>query len=83
MKIYHLNCGTMCAFGFLLDDDTGGFFKQGHCAVALRLSDRWLLVCGDAYGFYRQVDPAQPYVHSNGQLMETLVTTGFNIPRRH
>jgi hypothetical protein len=42
-----------------------------------------MLHCGDAYGYYRQVDPMQPYSHPNGRLMETLVIWGFNIPRRH
>jgi glyoxylase-like metal-dependent hydrolase (beta-lactamase superfamily II) len=56
---------------------------RGHCAVAVRVGDRWLLHCGDAYGYYRQVDPAQPYVHPSGRLVEALVTAGFNMPRRH
>jgi hypothetical protein len=47
---------------------------RGHCAVALRLDDRWLLHCGDAYGDYRQANPVQPYKHPNGRLMETIVT---------
>lgn len=55
---------------------------RGHCAVALRMGDRWLLHCGDAYGYYRQADPVQPYRHPCGGLMETLVTVGFNMPRR-
>jgi glyoxylase-like metal-dependent hydrolase (beta-lactamase superfamily II) len=56
---------------------------RGHCAVALRSDGRWLLHCGDAYGYYRQADPIQPYKHPNGRLMETIVTTGFNMPKRH
>ena len=56
---------------------------RGHCAVALRTSAGWLLHCGDAYGYHRQVDPRQPYRHPNGPLLETLVTRGFNMPRRH
>ncbi|HEY5119241.1 MAG TPA: MBL fold metallo-hydrolase [Anaerolineales bacterium] len=56
---------------------------RGHCAVAVRDDGRWLLHCGDAYGYYRQADPVQPYEHPNGWLMETIVTTGFNMPKRH
>ena len=56
---------------------------QGHCGVAVQLGQRWLLHCGDAYGYYRQADPLQPYVHPSGRLMEWLVTAGFGMPRRH
>ncbi len=56
---------------------------RGHCAVGVRVGDGWLLHCGDAYGYYRQVDPAQPYAHPNGRLMESLVTWGFKMPRQH
>jgi glyoxylase-like metal-dependent hydrolase (beta-lactamase superfamily II) len=56
---------------------------RGHCAVAVRLGDRWLLHCGDTYGYYRQADPAQPYVHPCGSLMEAVIIMGFKMPRRH
>jgi glyoxylase-like metal-dependent hydrolase (beta-lactamase superfamily II) len=56
---------------------------RGHCAIAVRTGGRWLLHCGDAYGYFRQVDPAQPYAYPCGKLMETIVTTGFRMPRRH
>jgi glyoxylase-like metal-dependent hydrolase (beta-lactamase superfamily II) len=56
---------------------------RGHCAVALRTGNGWLIHCGDAYGYHRQVDPRQPYRHPNGPLLETLVTRGFRMPRRH
>jgi glyoxylase-like metal-dependent hydrolase (beta-lactamase superfamily II) len=56
---------------------------RGHCGVALRMDDRWLLHCGDVYGYYRQVDPVQPYTHPSGRLMELLTTTGFKMPRHH
>lgn len=56
---------------------------RGHCGVALRVGDRWLLHCGDAYGYRRQVDPVQPYRHPSGRLMEFIVTTAFKIPRVH
>jgi glyoxylase-like metal-dependent hydrolase (beta-lactamase superfamily II) len=56
---------------------------RGHCGVALRTGDGWLLHCGDAYGYYRQADPVQPYVHPCGRLREMAVTMGFKMPRRH
>jgi len=56
---------------------------RGHCAVAVRMGERWLLHCGDAYGYCRQADPVQPYSHPCGKLMEALVTWGFRMPRRH
>jgi glyoxylase-like metal-dependent hydrolase (beta-lactamase superfamily II) len=56
---------------------------RGHCGVALRMGDRWLLHCGDAYGYHPQVDPVQPYVHPSGRLMEWVVTTAFKMPKRH
>jgi glyoxylase-like metal-dependent hydrolase (beta-lactamase superfamily II) len=55
---------------------------RGHCGVAVRMGDEWLMHCGDAYGYYRQI-LAQPYRHPSGRLMETIVTTGFKMPKRH
>jgi glyoxylase-like metal-dependent hydrolase (beta-lactamase superfamily II) len=56
---------------------------RGHCAVALQTGDRWLLHCGDVYGYYRQADPILPYRHPSGRLMELLTTTGFKMPKCH
>jgi glyoxylase-like metal-dependent hydrolase (beta-lactamase superfamily II) len=56
---------------------------RGHCAVAVRTENGWLLHCGDIYGYQLQVQPAQPYKYPSGALMEAIVTTGFNMPRRH
>jgi glyoxylase-like metal-dependent hydrolase (beta-lactamase superfamily II) len=56
---------------------------RGHCAVALRIGDRWLMHCGDAYTYYGQVDPVQPYLFPSGKLMEIMLMTGFRIPKRH
>jgi glyoxylase-like metal-dependent hydrolase (beta-lactamase superfamily II) len=56
---------------------------RGHSAVAVRAEDGWLAHCGDLYGYPPQVGPVQPYRYPNGALMETLVTTGFKMPRRH
>ncbi|MFF1909947.1 MBL fold metallo-hydrolase [Kitasatospora sp. NPDC058218] len=33
---------------------------RGHCGVAVREADRWLLHCGDAYFSHTDVDPASP-----------------------
>ena len=56
---------------------------RGHCGVAVQMGQRWLLLCGDAYGYYRQADPQQPYVHPCGRWMEWVVTAGFGMRRRH
>ena len=56
---------------------------RGHCAVALRMGDRWLMHCGDAYTYYGQVDPVKPYAFPSGKLMEIVLMTGFRIPKRH
>ncbi len=56
---------------------------RGHCAIAMRTENGWLLHCGDLYGYQPQVDPAQPYKYPCGRLMEGVITTGFNMPRRH
>jgi glyoxylase-like metal-dependent hydrolase (beta-lactamase superfamily II) len=33
---------------------------RGHCGVALRTDDGWLLHCGDAYAYHGDVDPVNP-----------------------
>jgi glyoxylase-like metal-dependent hydrolase (beta-lactamase superfamily II) len=81
---FGLNCAPPIRVGeaeFVMIPLTG--HARGHCGVALRLNDRWLLHCGDAYGYYRQVNPVQPYTYPSGKLMEFIVTTGFKMPRRH
>ena len=55
---------------------------RGHCAIAVRTGERWLLHCGDAYGYYRQAG-VEPYTHPSGRIVEWITTTGFNIPRQH
>jgi glyoxylase-like metal-dependent hydrolase (beta-lactamase superfamily II) len=81
---FGLDCSPSVQVGgaeFTLIPFTG--HTRGHCGVALRMDDRWLLHCGDVYGYYRQVDPLEPYTHPCGKLMEVLITTGFKMPRRH
>ena len=56
---------------------------RGHCAVALKMKENWLLHCGDAYGYHRQVDPAQPYVHPASRLGDFIITAGFKMSRTH
>jgi glyoxylase-like metal-dependent hydrolase (beta-lactamase superfamily II) len=34
---------------------------RGHSGVALRLGDKWLLHCGDAYTYHKDVDPHDPH----------------------
>ena len=81
---FGLDCAPPVVVGeieFVMLPFTG--HTHGHCAVAVRAGERWLLHCGDAYGYYRQVGPAQPYRHPCGKLMERLVTTGFAMSRCH
>jgi glyoxylase-like metal-dependent hydrolase (beta-lactamase superfamily II) len=81
---FGLDCAPSLRVGeaeFVMIPFTG--HTRGHCAVALRTGEQWLLHCGDAYGYYCQADPVQPYTHPCGRLMEAIVTTGFNMPRRH
>jgi glyoxylase-like metal-dependent hydrolase (beta-lactamase superfamily II) len=56
---------------------------RGHCAVAIRVDKKWLLHCGDMYGYYRQIDSNQPYAYPGGKFLEFLITTGFKMPRHH
>ena len=81
---FGLECAPPVAIGeteFVMIPFVG--HTRGHCAVALRDGDRWLLHCGDLYGYYRQVEPDQAYTHPCGWLLEALVITGFRMPRRH
>lgn len=56
---------------------------RGHCGIAVCSDNHWVLHCGDVYGYYRQIGLVQPYDHPCGQVMEYLITTGFNMPRHH
>ena len=81
---FGLECAPPVAIGeteFVMIPFVG--HTRGHCAVAVRDGDRWLLHCGDLYGYYRQVELDQAYVHPCGSLLEWLVTAGFRMPRRH
>lgn len=81
---FGLDCAPPVRVGeaeFVLLPFTG--HTRGHCGVALRIDDRWLLHCGDVYGYYRQADPIQPYIHPSGRLIEWVVTIGFKMPKRH
>lgn len=81
---FGLDCAPPVRVGdaeFTLIPFTG--HTRGHCGVAVRMDDRWLLHCGDVYGYYCQVDPVETYTHPCGKLMELLTTTGFKMPRRH
>lgn len=81
---FGLNCSPSIEIGeaeFRLVPFLG--HTRGHCAVAVRTGESWLLHCGDTYGYYRQVDPVQPYKHPAGRFMEAVITVGLNIPRRH
>jgi glyoxylase-like metal-dependent hydrolase (beta-lactamase superfamily II) len=81
---FEFDCAAPVRIGgveFVMIPFTG--HTRGHCAIAVRTEDRWPLHCGDIYGYPPQVDPIQPYKYPCGSLMETVITTGFNMPRRH
>lgn len=46
---------------------------QGHCGVAVRTDEGWLLHCGDAYFFRGEMDLDQPHCPSGLKLFERLV----------
>ena len=81
---FELDCAAPVAMGeteFVMIPFVG--HTRGHCAVAVRDGDRWLLHCGDIYGYYRQVEADGVYRHPCGSALEALVTWGFRMPRRH
>jgi glyoxylase-like metal-dependent hydrolase (beta-lactamase superfamily II) len=81
---FDLDCAPPIRIGgaeFVMVPFTG--HTRGHCAIAVRWEKGWLLHCGDIFGYQPQIDPAQPYKYPNGALMESIVTSGFNMPRRH
>jgi len=67
--------------GFVFITFTG--HSRGHCGAALRVGDQWLIHCGDACIYYRQVGFSQPYKHPCGKLAEFIYSTMTNMSRRH
>ena len=43
---------------------------RGHCAVAVRVGDRWLVNCGDAYSYHGTIDPDDPHLPPFGWLLK-------------
>lgn len=46
---------------------------RGHCGVAVRRGDGWLLHCGDAYFFRDETDPVRPRCTPGLELFQRLV----------
>ncbi|MEW6729964.1 MAG: MBL fold metallo-hydrolase [Acidobacteriota bacterium] len=46
---------------------------RGHCGVAVRTPERWLLHCGDAYFFHGEVDSEPPHCPIGLRLFQNLV----------
>ncbi|MBI2734340.1 MAG: hypothetical protein HYX44_13875 [Aquabacterium sp.] len=46
---------------------------QGHCGVAVRGDDGWLLHCGDAYFFRGEMDIDEPHCPMGLRLFQSLV----------
>jgi len=59
------------SIAFFLAPLTG--HTRGHCAVALRLPDGWLLHCGDAYTYHGDVDPENPRKPSCHRLLRLYI----------
>ncbi|MEV4560972.1 MBL fold metallo-hydrolase [Kitasatospora sp. NPDC049285] len=49
-----------------------GGHSAGHAAVAVRDGARWLLHCGDAYYFHREIDPDHPHGHPGMDVLQRL-----------
>ncbi|MGW1064773.1 MBL fold metallo-hydrolase [Streptomyces aureus] len=49
-----------------------GGHTRGHSAVAVQDGGRWLLHCGDAYYFHREIDPDHPVGHPGLDLLQEL-----------
>jgi glyoxylase-like metal-dependent hydrolase (beta-lactamase superfamily II) len=47
---------------------------RGHCMVAVRLDDHWLLHCGDGYGYHGQIDPLNPHLPPYGRIAKAIVS---------
>ncbi|MDP2229132.1 MAG: MBL fold metallo-hydrolase [Moraxellaceae bacterium] len=48
---------------------------RGHCGIAVRTDNGWILHCGDAYFFHGQMDPAHPHHTPAMALFEKIVQT--------
>jgi glyoxylase-like metal-dependent hydrolase (beta-lactamase superfamily II) len=46
---------------------------RGHCGIAVRDTDGWLLHCGDAYFFAQEVNPDKPYCTPGLRLFQRIV----------
>jgi glyoxylase-like metal-dependent hydrolase (beta-lactamase superfamily II) len=49
-----------------------GGHTRGHSAIAVGDSGRWLLHCGDAYYFHREVDPDRPEGHAGMDILQQI-----------
>lgn len=45
---------------------------HGHCGVAIKLADKWLLLAGDAYFYHREMDPDSPYCTPGSALLSDI-----------
>jgi glyoxylase-like metal-dependent hydrolase (beta-lactamase superfamily II) len=56
---------------------------RGHCAVAVRQGDTWLLHAGDAYFFHGEVDPVSPRCTPGLALFQALAATDNRARKRN
>ncbi|WP_222845114.1 MBL fold metallo-hydrolase [Vreelandella nanhaiensis] len=46
---------------------------HGHCGVAIKLADKWLLQTGDAYFYHQEMDPQSPFCTPGLRFYQTLM----------
>lgn len=46
---------------------------RGHCAVAVRVGEGWLVNCGDAYSYHGYIEPDDPHLPPFGWLLKLAV----------
>jgi glyoxylase-like metal-dependent hydrolase (beta-lactamase superfamily II) len=55
----------------------------GHCGVAVRTDDGWLLHCGDAYFHHEEMHPSEPYCTPFLSLFQLIVGTDHGLRRQN
>jgi glyoxylase-like metal-dependent hydrolase (beta-lactamase superfamily II) len=56
---------------------------RGHCAIAIRTDEGWLVHCGDAYVYHGKVHPTDPHTPRGSKWIEVIVRTIIVVPETH